>query len=111
MPQIHEYLIAWTIYVVAGVGCCVVWWKITAMILGRGLVRDFLRGLSVVAVFTPWYASPAGEHYAPASVVLLLDVFLQGAKGGLKGGIALLFMLFVMLLVLALRHILWRPRR
>lgn len=111
MPQIHEYLIAWTIYVVAGMGCCVVWWKITAAIARNRLLRDFMRGLAVVAIFTPWYASPAGLHYAPASVVLLMDVFLKGARGGLKGGIALLFMLFVMLLIITLRQIIWRPRR
>lgn len=110
MPQLHTYLTAWTLYVVAGVGCCFLWWKITSHISHR-LSRDFLRGLSVVAVFTPWYASPAGEHYAPAIIVLLMDVFLQGARGGLKGGLALLFTLFLMLLVLALRQFLWRPKR
>lgn len=111
MPEMHEYLIAWTIYLVAGVGCCAVWWKITARLGGVRVFRDFLRGLAVVAIFTPWYAAPGSDHYAPASLVLLIDIFLQGAKGGLKGGVALLFMLFVMLLVLVLRQTLWRPKR
>lgn len=111
MIMSHEYFAPWVIYIVAGIGCCVVWWKITGRLVRIRLLRDLLRGIAVVAVFTPWYATPAAEHYAPASVVLLMDVLLEGAKGGLKGGLALLFMLFVMLLVLALRQIIWHPRR
>ena len=111
MPHLHEYAVAWTLYIVSGTGCCFVWWKLTARYIPYQLLREFVRGLAVVLVFTPWFAAPGSSHYAPASLVLLIDLTLQGARGGLKGGVALLFMLFVMLLVLVLRHIVWRPRR
>ncbi|HKI73080.1 MAG TPA: hypothetical protein VJ998_00430 [Pseudomonadales bacterium] len=91
----NEYTIAWTIYVVAGIGCCVVWWKITSYI-GNRLLRDMLRGLAVVIVFTPWYAGTVHRIYAPAIVILMLDVMLTGAKSGLRGGVALLVMTFLM---------------
>lgn len=105
----NEYFIAWTIYGVAGIGCCVVWWKITSYVDNR-LLRDMLRGLAIVVVFTPWYAGDVHRFYAPAIVILLLDVMLSGAKSGLKGGIALLVGTFVMLLILAVRQ-LRRQRR
>ena len=111
MPHLHEYAVAWTIYVVSGTGICVVWWKLTARYIPYQLLREFVRGLAVVAIFTPWFTTPGGHHYAPASLVLLIDLTLQGARGGLKGGVALLFMLFVMIAIMILRRLNWRSRR
>jgi hypothetical protein len=96
----YQYLIAWVIYCIAGVGCCAVWWKITSFIGNRGW-RDLSRGIVIVLIFTPWYAGESAEFYAPAVVVLLMDLLLEGAKAGLKGGLALLVSSFVMLIVLA----------
>jgi hypothetical protein len=96
----YQYLIAWVIYGIAGVGCCAVWWKITSFIGNRGW-RDLSRGIVIVLIFTPWYAGESAEFYAPAVVVLLMDLLLEGAKAGLKGGLALLVSSFVMLIVLA----------
>lgn len=104
----YEYVVAWTIYAVAGIGCSVVWWKITSMIGNRGW-REILRGLVVVLIFTPWYAGESPEFYAPAVVVLLMDVMLEGTRSGMKGGVALLFATFLMLLVLTVREV--RRRR
>jgi len=98
----YEYLVAWAVYCLAGAGCCVVWWKITSFISHRGW-RELLRGIAVVIIFTPWYAGESPEFYAPAIVVLLMDLLLEGAKAGMKGGIALLFSSFAMLLVLTIR--------
>jgi hypothetical protein len=95
----YQYVIAWVIYVLAGVGCCAVWWKITSFIGHRGW-RELSRGIAVVLIFTPWYAGESAEFYAPAVVVLLLDLLLEGAKAGLKGGLALLVSGFIMLIVL-----------
>tara|TARA_R110002110_G_scaffold76460_8_gene201468 strand:+ start:368 stop:712 length:345 start_codon:yes stop_codon:yes gene_type:complete len=98
-----EYLLAWLVYGAAGLGCCAFWWKITSFLQHRSW-RDLLRGLVVVVIFTPWYAGESPEFYAPAFVVLLMDVLLEGAKSGLKGGIALLIATFVMLSVITIRQ-------
>ena len=100
----NEYVIAWSIYLLAGLGCCTVWWKITSFIHHKGW-RALLRGVPVVLIFTPWYAGESPEFYAPAIVVLLMDLLLEGARAGMKGGIALLVASFVMLLVLTIRMI------
>lgn len=95
--MVDGYLIAWSVYLLAGVGCCVIWWHITAHLDNAGW-RDLLRGLVAVLLFTPWYAGEAQQELAPAFFVLLMDVFLKGTEGGLQGGIVLLIALFVMLL-------------
>jgi hypothetical protein len=95
----YQYLIAWVIYFIAGVGCCAVWWKITSFIRHRGW-RDLSRGIVIVLIFTPWYAGESAEFYAPAVVVLLMDLLLEGAKAGMKGALALLVSTFIMLIVL-----------
>ncbi len=104
----YEYVLGWAVYVVAGIGCCVIWWKITSFIGQRGW-RELLRGVVIVVIFTPWYPGDSPEFFAPAIVVLLMDLLLEGAKAGMKGGIALLFSSFVMLLVLTARLIRRNP--
>jgi len=98
----YEYILGWMVYFSAGIGCSVVWWKITSSIGHRGW-RELLRGIAIVVIFTPWYAGESPEFFAPAVVVLLMDLLLEGAKAGMKGGVALLFSSFVMLLVLTTR--------
>ena len=106
----YQYLIAWLVYFLAGAGCSIFWWKITSFMKKR-VWRDLSRGIVLVLIFTPWYAGDTPEFYAPAIVVLLMDILLEGAKSGMKGGFGLLMSSFVMLLILALRQFLHsRPR-
>lgn len=100
----HEYVVAWTVYVLAGTGCMIVWWKITAR-LSMQLVRDFLRGMAIILVFVPWYAGDSPEFFAPAIVVLLMDVLLEDTKSGARGGAVLMIALVAMLIVLLFREI------
>ena len=83
MGDAYQYLIAWTIYGLSGLACCIFWWKVTSFI-PRQVWRDLSRGIVVVLVFTPWYAGESPEFYAPAVVVLLMDVLLEGTKSGMK---------------------------
>ena len=101
----NQYMLAWLTYFCAAVGCCVFWWKVTSFVKNAGW-RDLLRGFAVVVLFTPWYAGESSEFYAPAIVVLLMDLLLEGTKSGMKGGVALIFALFSMLLILTIRQIL-----
>ncbi len=104
MPLISDYVIAWSVYALAGVGCCLVWWKLTSFVSNPGW-RDIMRGVAVVIIFTPWYAGETPEFYAPAFVVLLMDVLLEGTAAGMKGGVVLLVATFLMLIVLTVRQL------
>ncbi|MCB1647078.1 MAG: hypothetical protein KDI36_16575, partial [Pseudomonadales bacterium] len=64
----------------------------------------------LVLIFTPWYAGDTPEFYAPAIFVLGMDLLLEGAKSGMKGGLALLVATFLMLLVLTTRLLLRRRK-
>ena len=98
-----EYLIAWLIYLGAGVGFAFVWWQVTENWRNTGW-RELSRGFCIVFVFTPWHAGEQAGYYAPAIVVLAMDVLLGGVGGGLEGGIVLLASSFVMLLILIIRQ-------
>jgi len=104
-----EYILAWIVYALAGFGCCMVWWRMTSWIRHRGW-RDLLRGVAIVLIFTPWYAGKEPGLYAPAIVVLLMDVLLEGTANGLQGAVALLFSTFLMLCVLSARLFMERFR-
>ena len=100
----YQYAIAWALYLGSGAGFCFFWWKVTSRIRHAGW-RDLLRGLSLVLIYTPWYADPAHEHFAPAVIVLLVD-FLPGSTGsGLAVALTLLAALAAMLGVLVLKRL------
>ena len=107
-PHGSEYVIAWLVYVLAGCGCCLVWWRLTRRITNPGW-RDLARGMAVVLVFTPWYIGETPEYYAPATFVLMMNVLLEGTVSGIRGGFVLLLATFLMLMVLTIR--LWRRRK
>ncbi len=101
-----EYLIAWAVYYAAAACCLLVWWRMTSF-MSAGSYRDLARGVMTVILLTPWYAGDSPEFYAPAIMVLGMDLLLEGTESGLKGGIALLvatFLMLVVLLVLRLRR-------
>ena len=102
-----EHLLGWLFYIAAGIACCFIWWRLTSYIRHGGW-RDLLRGVLVVVIFTPWFAGEAHEFLAPAFVVLLMDLLLEGVTGGMKGGVALLFSSFAMLTVLTVRALLFK---
>ena len=97
-----DQILAWLVYLLAGTGCSAVWWRMTRGIVNGGW-RDILRGLLVVLIFTPWYSGEQAEYFAPAILILMMDLLLDGARSGLQGGIALLFSSFLMLLILSVR--------
>ncbi len=104
-----EYLVAWIVYGVSAGLCLLVWWKLTSHIDHRGW-RELLRGLAVVFLGTPWVTAPGSAHFAPAFLVLALDLLLEGVEGGMKGGIVLLGTTFVMLCLLMVRLVWMRGR-
>lgn len=71
----QDYLLAWTLYGAAAVGCLLVGWRITGW-MWRPL-GEALRVLIAVLLGTPTLVDPARELYAPAIAVTALDLLFK----------------------------------
>ena len=100
----YQYVIAWSVYLASGLVFCLFWWRLTGLIQHSGW-RDLLRGICLVVIFTPWYASEAHEHYAPVIVIVAMDLLLGSTENGLAGSLVLLMACAVMLGALIVRRL------
>ncbi len=103
----YEYVLAWSVYLLAGVGFCVFWWKVTSNFNHAGW-RDLFRGIALVLMYTPWFSDETHDHLAPAIVVAFMDFLLGGTDNGLAAALALLVALALMLVILIVRRLLAR---
>ncbi|MBV4474985.1 MFS transporter [Pseudomonas botevensis] len=68
----NDYLIAWGLYAFAALGCLLVWMRMTRW-MWRWL-REPLRVLMAVLLFSPTIIDPVKEKYAPAVAITALDL-------------------------------------
>ncbi|MBC2655436.1 MFS transporter [Pseudomonas sp. MSSRFD41] len=68
----NDYLIAWGCYAFAALGCLLVWMRLTRW-MWRWL-REPLRVLMAVLLFSPTIIDPVKEKLAPAVAITALDV-------------------------------------
>ena len=94
-----EYVVVWSLYLLAGYGVALIWWRITRPVRFIGL-RAILRGTMVVLILTPWYAGESTTHYAPAFLVLIFDLLFVDTAGEFNSAYALLASFCLMLVVL-----------
>lgn len=99
----YQHHVAGVIYLFAAIGFCAFWWRLTAA-LRHGGWRDLLRGIAVVLIFTPWYVSDAHIYYAPALMVVAMDLLVGSSPNGLAAALALLLATAVMLIALIVRR-------
>ena len=71
----NDYLLAWSAYAVAALGCLLVWYRLTRW-MWRYL-REPLRLLVAVLLFSPTIVDPAKELFAPAIAVTALDLLFK----------------------------------
>lgn len=71
----HDYLLGWSLYGIAALGCLLVWCRLTRWIW-RWL-REPLRLLVAVLLFTPTVVDPSRELLAPAVAITALDLAFQ----------------------------------
>lgn len=71
----NDYLLGWALYGVAALGCLLVWCRLTRW-LWRW-VREPLRLLVLVLLFTPTMVDPSRELLAPALAITALDLVFQ----------------------------------
>jgi len=104
-----DYVAAWIVYLVAGGGIALIFWRLSAG-MRQVALRDLLRWILLVLIFTPWYAGPAYDFLAPAAAVLMFDVLLNESESGFASGIVLLVLILLVILALIVRE-LWRGRK
>jgi branched-subunit amino acid ABC-type transport system permease component len=75
MMNENDYLLAWAAYGVAALGCLLVWLRMTNW-MWRYL-REPLRVLVAVLLFSPTIVDPARELFAPAIAVTAMDLLLK----------------------------------
>lgn len=68
----NDYLIAWGLYAFAALGCLLVWCRLTRF-MWRWL-REPLRILMAVLLFSPTIIDPVKEKFAPAIAITALDL-------------------------------------
>ena len=71
----NEYLLAWSAYGIAALGCLLVWLRITRP-LWRWL-REPLRLIMAVLLLTPTIVDPAKDLFAPAVAITTLDLLFK----------------------------------
>lgn len=71
----NDYLLAWSAYLIAALGCLLVWLRLTRW-MWRYL-REPLRVLGVVLLFSPTIVDPGKEAFAPAIAITALDLVFQ----------------------------------
>jgi hypothetical protein len=73
MPMFDsDYSLAWTLYEIAALGCLLFWFRVTRW-MWRWL-REPLRLLAAVLLFTPTIVDPAKELFAPAVAITAMDL-------------------------------------
>ena len=71
----HDYLLAWSLYGAAALGCLLVWLRMTGW-LWRWL-REPLRLLVAVLLLTPTVVDPGKDAIAPAIAITAMDLLLK----------------------------------
>jgi len=73
MPMFEsDYSLAWALYGLAALGCLLFWFRVTRW-MWRWL-REPLRLIAAVLLFTPTIVDPAKELFAPAVAITAMDL-------------------------------------
>ena len=80
MQTTTDYIMAWSIYLLAALAVMVVFWRLTTNVWAW--LRDALRVIVAVVVITPASVDGTQEHLAPAVFVVVYEL-LTAPEGGL----------------------------
>lgn len=102
----NDYLLAWSAYGVAALGCLLVWFHLTGW-MWRWL-REPLRVLMAVLLLTPTIVDPAKDMFAPAVAITALDVIFKVGNNAWKATLDLtMYSIIALALYLVFAGIRW----
>jgi signal transduction histidine kinase len=108
-----DYQLAWGMYAVSALGCLLVWFYFTSW-MWRYL-REPLRVVAAVMLFTPTVVDPARDFYAPAIAITVRDLLFKVSNDAWRSVADLVMygaMLFAVYLVFVLvRWLVTRNKR
>ena len=109
----NDYQLAWGFYAVSALGCLLAWFYSTGW-MWRYL-REPLRVIAAVILFTPTVVDPARDFYAPAIAMTVMDLLFKVSNDAWRSVADLVMyggMVFVVYLVFVLlRWLLTRNKR
>ncbi|WP_314918783.1 MFS transporter [Pseudomonas helleri] len=106
----NDYLIAWGLYAFAALGCLLVWCRLTRF-MWRWL-REPLRILMAVLLFSPTIIDPVKDQFAPAVAISALDLaFKVGDNVWRAASDLLMYTLFAFCLYAVFVFIRWPIER
>ncbi len=79
MLDLYDYMAGWTVYLVAGTVCYMIFYRFTGMLKSKP-VANSLRAILIALMFTPWYVAPDADLMAPALMVMMLDMITLGGS-------------------------------
>ena len=83
-----QYLMAWAIYILAGVGLLLAFRGLTRFIAYAPL-RDVMGALFAVFLFMPWQSYEAQGSLSPAFLIAAFEALTETYEQGLRAGIPL----------------------
>ncbi|WP_044874816.1 hypothetical protein [Pseudomonas sp. LFM046] len=102
----HDYLLAWSAYGIAALGCLLVWFRLTGW-MWRWL-REPLRVLVAVLLLTPTIVDPAKDMFAPAVAITALDILFKVGNNAWKATLDLtMYSIIAMAVYLVFAGIRW----
>ncbi|MTI14355.1 hypothetical protein [Sansalvadorimonas verongulae] len=88
-----QYLIAWTVYITAAIGCLVVWGRMTAGLNPK--LASWLRFWAASLVLTPGFTDQDMTWFSPATLAMIYDGLTHGPESMVHNGIVVVVSLIV----------------
>ncbi|NLY13295.1 MAG: MFS transporter [Gammaproteobacteria bacterium] len=109
----NDYQLAWGIYAVSALGCLLAWFYFTGWMWRY--VREPLRVIVAIMLFTPTVVDPARDFYAPAIAITVMDLLFKVSNDAWRSVADLVMygaMVFAVYLVfVVIRWLLTRKKR
>lgn len=108
--ETSEYIIAWCVYLVAGMAFSLVSWRVFKRFLWRELAY-LLQSLLLAVIFTPWYVVPEEEILAPAIIIFMMDLVTVDVTTSIRSLIPLVMAIMLGLIVTVILSVIYRIKR
>lgn len=105
-----DYIMAWSIYLLAALPFCLIAWSVFKKYLWRGLAY-LCQGFLMAIIFTPWYVLADQEILAPAIIVFAMDSITVNSTEGIRALIPLVMALLLAIVVSIILSIIYHLRK